>query len=137
MEGRLLLLAHGGGYDRLHQLASCAAAATTQGQAVDIVFFFGALAALVEERFDEVRLEPRQPEAEAALSERVVEHQMHPPSENLRVAAETGLLRTFACSASLALVGAEAEAAAGKVDEIIGWPTVVRLMEGAAQVLYI
>jgi peroxiredoxin family protein len=137
VEGRLLLLAHGGGFDRLHQLSSCAAAATTQGTSVDIVFFFGALAALVEDRFDEVHLEPRDPEAEAALSARVLEHQMRPPSDNLKAAAETGLLRTFACSASMALVAAEPEVVADKVDDIIGWPTVVRLMEGAGHVLYI
>jgi peroxiredoxin family protein len=137
MADRLLLLAHSGGFDRLHQLSSCAAAATTQGQAVDIVYFFGALSALLEGRLDEMRLEPRDEAREAHLQARVVEHQMRPPSANLQAAAATGLLRSFACSASLALAGGEPERAAAVVDEIIGWPTVIRLMGTAGHVLYI
>jgi peroxiredoxin family protein len=134
---RMLILCHSGGWDRLYQAASAAASAATLGRRVDLVFFFHALDRLLKGQLDEVRLDPADPMAEAHLEERIDVAGTLPVSRILEGARATGLVRLYACSASTALMGHEVEEAAAAVDEVIGWPTVVRLMDGAPAILYI
>lgn len=133
----LVLLCHAGGWDRLYQAASAAASAASVGRRVDMVFFFGALEKLLAGTLDEVTLEPVDLDAQRQLTERIAEQGTRPVSSLLEAARGTGLVRVFACSASLALVGRSPEEAAPKVDEIVGWPTIVRLLDAAAHVLYL
>ena len=133
----LLLLCHGGGWDRLHQAASCAATAAASGWRVDLVFYHGALEKLVEGRLDEWSLEPRDPERERRLEDRADEHGTTGPAALLTAARSAGEVRLLACSASCALIGREAQDVAEHVDEVIGWPTTVALMERADRVLYL
>ena len=137
MPGSLLLLCHEGGYDHLYQMASCAAAATAGGWKVDAVFFFEALEKLAQGRIDELSFSPRDAAREERFAERIEEIGLRPPSVNLASARETGRLQLFACSASAAICGCATEELDGIVDEVIGWPTILRLMEGAAQTLYL
>ncbi len=133
----LLVLCHDPGWDRLYQACSAAATAAAAGREVVLVFYFQALAKLVEGRLDEFSLHPRDPEAEARLEERVLEIGTRPPSALLEAARETGRVKLLACSASVHLVGLENEEVRRHVDEIIGWPTVMNLMGPSAQVLYL
>lgn len=133
----LVLLCHAGGWDRLYQAASAAVSAAATGRRVDMVFFFGALEKLLAGALDDVALEPRDVTAEAALSRRIESGGTRPVSALLEAARSTGRVRLFACSASLALVGRTPEEAADEVDEVIGWPTIVRLMDAGAHVLYL
>ncbi len=55
----------------------------------------------------------------------------------LDAARKTGLVRLFACSASAHLVAVDFDALTQRVDEVIGWPTVLRLSEKASHVLYL
>jgi len=137
MAGRLLLLCHHGGWDRLYQAASAAAAAASMGQRVDMVFFFDALARLAQDRLDDVTLSPPDPEAEAALVARAEGSGTRPVSELLAAARATGEARLWACSASLALTGVEEAAVRDRVDEVVGWPTVVRMLGEADHALYL
>jgi peroxiredoxin family protein len=134
---RLLLLCHSGGWDRLYQAVSAAAAAASLDREVDMVFFFGALDRLLRGELDEVRLPGEGAEAAATLERRIEETGTRPISAMLADARASGRVRIFACSASTALTGHVPEEAITCVDEVIGWPTVIRLMEGAAPILYI
>lgn len=137
---RLLLLCHHGGWDRLYQAASCAATAAATGWQVDVVFYFGALEKLMGGRLDEFTLEPRDPAREAVLRERADEVGTRGPQRLFEVARATGLTKLFACSASLALLDAQAgdpERATEVVDAVVGWPTTVSLLAAADRVLYL
>lgn len=126
---KLLLLRHDGGWERDYQAASCAASAVSQEIDVDVVLFFGALRRWVLEdsdRFDDAGREA----LALAIGSR-------PVSSIWADARSTGRLRLFACSASIALEELDVEQVSPRVDQILGWPTVIRLMGQADQVLYL
>lgn len=137
MAGRLVLLCHHGGWDRTYQAASAAVSAATSGQRVDVVWFFDALVRLAEDRMDEVTLHPRDAEAEARLRERSGAVGTRPVSELWAAARATGEARFWACSASIALTGVDEDSVRERVDEVVGWPTVVRMMGEADHALYL
>lgn len=125
---RLLLLCERGGFAPLHQATSLAAAALSEGRDVDLVLFHGALGRFLGDSLDDT---PQESYRAAIDSGRV-----RPVSEVLARAREDGL-RVFACSASVALLGLEPAQVAAQVDETIGWPTILRWMDRADQVLYL
>ena len=133
MTDRLLLLCHDARWDRLYQAASCAASASAQGDGVDLVFFFGALEKLIDGRLDEFtpadEME-RYARTSLELGSRSV-------TELLDAARAGGDVRLYACSASTALLGRSIESAQAIVDEIIGWPTILRLLGKTSRVLYL
>ena len=133
----LLLLCHSGGWDRLHQAASCAAAAAAAGWSVDLVFYHGALRKLLTDSLDELTFEPRDPAAERELAARVEELSTPTPSSLLESAGQMAAVRWMACSASCALLGFEVQQAESRVDAVVGWPTVFGLMQRSRQVLYL
>ena len=57
-DGRLLILAHGGSWDRRFQVSSLAASAASAGRAVDIALFFAALRSWVSGHWDALDPEP-------------------------------------------------------------------------------
>jgi peroxiredoxin family protein len=131
----LLLLCHSGGWDRLYQALSAALAATGTGREVTLVLYFQALERILDEDVDAVRLSPRDPEAEDRLQEAVDRLGTPDLSEMLRRVRAGGRCRVLACSASVALTG-RAEAAS-VVDAVVGWPTVLQLLDGCGQALYL
>jgi peroxiredoxin family protein len=133
----LVLLCHAGGWDRLYQAFSAAATAAAAGRRVDLVFFFGALDKLMSGTLDEITLEPRDASAEATLAARIEAAGTRPPSALLEAARRGKTVRLFACSASLALTGHTPEQARRVVDEVVGWPTILRLVDAGARVLYL
>lgn len=132
----LLLLCHSGRWDRLYQAFAAAASASAVGQEVILVFYFQALAKLVERRLDEFP-SPQAASEGARLGERAYETGTTPPSELLAQARRSAKTRVLACSASVKLEGLEQSEVAKLVDEIVGWPTVTSLMSRASHVLYI
>lgn len=137
MENALVLLCHNGGWDRLYQALSAAAAAGAAGRPVTLVFYLGALDRLMQGDLDRVELDPPQPGREAVLAERAESLRLPLLSALLATARRTGRVKVLACSASMALGGHEVEAHPGAIDEVVGWPTVLRLMDQAAHVLYL
>jgi peroxiredoxin family protein len=133
MADRLLLLCHDARWDRLYQAASCAAAASAQGDGVDMVFYFGALEKLIDGRLDEFT--PAQEMQRFAQSSQEIGTRS--VSELLSAARSAGDLRIYACSASIALLGRSVAAAKAVVDEVIGWPTVLRMLGKTRRVLYL
>jgi predicted peroxiredoxin len=106
-----ILLLRDGNESALNDAAAMAAAAVSLGIDVILVWFGAALETLVSGRIEELG------EEEAGAG------------RLLRDARETGRLRSFACSASAVQAGADAVRA--RVDEVIGWPSVVSLIRSA------
>jgi predicted peroxiredoxin len=112
-----VVLLQRGESDALYEAAAMAASATSLGVSVTLVWFDAALEALVAGRMDEA--------ADRGAS----------PSSLLASARETGRLRLLACSASAVNARAGVEGVRSRVDEIVGWPTVVSLMRSASMAL--
>jgi peroxiredoxin family protein len=136
VKGPLLLLCHSAAWERLYQAFSAAASASSAGQEVVLVFYFGALTKLVEGKLDEYSGGLMEGAAQR-LRERAQEAGTTPPSALLQTARRTGRARLLACSASVVLEGHERSEVAALVDDIVGWPTVNSIMARASQVLYI
>ena len=98
----------------LYEAAAMAAAASSLDVSVTLVWFDAALDALVSGKLDEAG----EDEGVAGL---------------LAGARETGRVRFLACSASAVRSGGGVAAVRGKVDDIVGWPTVVGLIRAASR----
>lgn len=109
-----VVLVHRTEDESLYESAAMAAAATSLGIAVTLVWFDAALDSLVSGSLGEVRDES----TAAAL---------------LASARATGLLRSLACSASAVNRAGGVEAARRVVDDLVGWPTVISLIRGASR----
>ncbi len=109
-----VVLVHRAEESALYEAAAMAAAATSLGISVTFVWFDAALEALVSGALDESPGESS-------------------PAALLASARETGLLRLLACSASAVASGLPIQRVHGKVDEIVGWPTVITLVRAAAK----
>lgn len=112
-----VVLLQRGEADALYEAAAMAASATSLGVSVTLVWFDAALEALVAGRMDEA--------ADRGAS----------PSSLLAAARETGRLRSLACSASAVNARTGVESVRSRVDEIVGWPTVISLMRSASKAL--
>ena len=110
---RFVLLLQTGDPDRLAEAAAMAASAVTLGTDVTLVWLSGAAEALSSGRLEAEADEPGS--AGNLLAE----------------ARESGRLRSLACSAALARNRRSQESLRDKVDEIVGWPTVVGLLKAA------
>ena len=131
---RLLLLCHDGGWDRLHQAASAAATAASSGWRVDLVFYHEALEKLLDGRLDEAPEGGRL----AEVVDRADERGVVGPAALFDAARRTGRCRVLACSASLGMIGCDpADVDPERVDEIVGWPTTIALLERADHALYL
>ncbi|MBN2290152.1 MAG: DsrE family protein [Candidatus Glassbacteria bacterium] len=133
----LVIFAHSDGYDRLFQVASLALTAAHSGRPVTVVFFFQALHAYVTGRMDELSFSCVSQPAAEELKRRICSGNQPPPSEMLRLARETGLVRLYACSASVQYTGLELEQAASAVDEVVGMATILRLTLDGPNLIYI
>jgi predicted peroxiredoxin len=97
----------------LYEAAAMTAAAVSLGISVTLIWFDGALEALVSGRVEESAAEPRS------------------AGRLLREARDTGTLRYLACSASAVASRDRAEKVREWVDEIVGWPTAISLIRAA------
>lgn len=133
----LTIMAHSDSYDRLYQVASMALTAAHTGRKVNLVFFFWALRALVNSTMDEMRFSSVDPQATSEAEENILSTNNPPPSEMLAMACETGLVTTFACSASLRFMGLDLAATSAKVDQVVGLATIQRLTLDTGNIIYI
>ena len=137
MDQALVLLCHSGEWDRLYQAFSAAAAAAAAGRPVTLVLYFGALQRVAANALDDAGSTPEASAQERAWAVRAQEVGTPDLSALLRAGRETGRVRVLACSASVALGGHDFQSLEGKVDEVVGWPTVLRIMDQARHVLYL
>lgn len=125
----LLILAHGGSWDMRFQISSLAASAAAGGDRVEIALFFGALDAWARGRWDE--LDPQPP----VSAERLESLGMVPLSEMLAQGREDGLIRIYACSASVRMLGLDNSTVQAAVDAILGWQSFSRMIRDSSRVV--
>ena len=128
-DGRLLILAHGGTWDRRFQISSLAASAASAGRGVDIALFFAALRSWVSGHWD--ALDPEPPLGVARLRELA----MPPLTSMLEGGRSQGLIRLYACSASMRLNALDTATTQAAVDAILGWQSFSRMIEKAQSVV--
>ena len=111
--GRWVVLVQRGDAAALYEVAAMTASATALGVEVFLVWFGDALDAFTEGRLEDSS--PTGASAAALLAE----------------AKQSGRLRHLACSASAVSSRAGADGVRARVDDLVGWPTVVGLMRAA------
>ena len=131
MPEKLAVFLHAGDYDRVHQGLSIAATAAAAGRPVEVYFFWWALERLAGDRLDEPDFESD------ALRERFEARGAPTLRQLLSHLRESGKARLYACSGSLALVDGTVPAAAGRVDQIVGWSTILALTAGVTDRFYL
>jgi predicted peroxiredoxin len=125
----LLILAQDDAWRARFQVSSLAASAVAAGQAVGIALFFDALAAWAAGRWDAPEPMPPVP------LDRLEALDLPPLSSLLAAGRDKGLLRLYACSASVRILGLDATHLQDRVDAIVGWPTFHRLIRQAERVV--
>lgn len=122
---QLLILAHGGSWDRRFQVSSLAASVAAGAGRCDVALFFAALDAWARDRWD--ALDPDPP-----LAAEAIEAAGFPLLTSLLAPGrESGAIRLYACSASTRLLGLDPAAVQARVDALAGWPTFARLISEA------
>jgi peroxiredoxin family protein len=128
-DGRLLILAHGGSWDRRFQISSLAASAASAGRAVDVALFFAALRSWVSGSWD--ALDPEPPLSAGRLQSLG----MPPLGSMIEPGRAQGLIHLYACSASMRFCELDAAATQRAVDAILGWQSFSRMIEQASSVV--
>jgi len=113
-----VLLVQRGAEDVLYEAAAMTAAAVSMGLDVTLVWFDAALERLAEGALHD-RDAGREP-GTAGAAGRLLEE-----------ARETGHVRYLACSASMLAGRAGVEAVRNRVEDVVGWPTVISLLRAA------
>lgn len=130
---KVAVFLHDGAYDRVHQGLSIAAAATAAGREAEVYFFWWALERLIKDDLDEPTFQPPRPDVED-----VFERRRAPTLRQLLTfLKETGLCRTYACSGSLGLVAEDPAAIEKKVDQLVGWSTILQLTASVTDRFYL
>ncbi|HCF59461.1 MAG TPA: hypothetical protein DFS52_15890 [Myxococcales bacterium] len=117
---RVAVFLHSGDYDRVQQGLSIAVSAASAGREADVFFFWWALDRLIRDDLDT----PVFPGHED-LEEEFVERGFPTLRQLIEAARESGKVRLYACSGSLAILGKTAQAVQGKVDDLVGWATIL------------
>src|SRR3954463_1617655 len=125
----LLILAHGGSWDMRFQISALAASTAAAGERGGVALFFGALDAWGRGRWDE--LDPQPP----LSAERLESLAMPPLSEMLAAGREEGLIRLYACSASVRPLGLDPPRVQGAADAILGWQSFSRMIRESSRVV--
>lgn len=126
---------HDGTYDRMHQGLSIAASAVAMGRRADVFFFWWALERLVKDRLDDAEFGSG-PE-QVAAAERFEALGMPTLRQLLAHLRESGLCTLYACSGSLAAIGARPPELEGRVDQLVGWATILQRTTGVTDRFYL
>ena len=125
MPGRVIFFLQSAHYEPAFQAASLAITAAAMGDEVYLVFAFDALRWLVRGNFGQAQTEREA--AELACAEGL---NVPTPRRMLEEARALGA-RFIACDTTVRICGFSPDDIAGKLDEVMGLPSIWRLAEGA------
>lgn len=142
MKPSLVVFLHSERYDRLYQAMGLLLTASSMGWPCHLFLFYGALGSYMAETWDDVNIRDGDRAGAHPWTETLhknFEVGNYPSLYDMleKARAEAGGVRVCACSGSCKTMGLEMESVRGKVDEIVGLPTMLRLAENARHVLYV
>lgn len=125
----LLILANGSSWQERYQVTALVSSEIAAERPVHLALFFGALERWCKGQWG--LLDPTPP-----LSVEQIENAAFPSLETLIVEVrKTGLLRVYACSTSVRLLGLDPATVQGRVDAILGWQSFSRMSRQVARTL--
>lgn len=122
---------HSGDYDRIHQGLSIAATAAASGQRADVYFFWWALKRLADDALDAPDF------AQEWVNDAFERRNIPTLRQLLSHLKESGNCRLYACSGSLEILGLRNDAVASRVDQVVGWSTILQATAGVAERFYL
>lgn len=130
---KVAIFLHSGDYDRVHQGLSIAASAVAVGRPAELYFFWWALERLVADKLDDPEFGPGREDAEDRFERR----RMPTLRQLLTHLRESGLCTLYACSGSMAATDVTPEQLAEKVDQLVGWTTILQRTAGVTDRFYL
>lgn len=134
---RVAIFLHSGDYDRLHQGCSIAASATAGGRDVQLFLFWWALDRFLRDGFSTPDFEQLKDPDLAAAAEDAFEKGAPTAAALLEVAKASGRCTVYACSASASLLGRRPAEIAERVDQVVGWTSILGLTAGVVDRFYL
>jgi peroxiredoxin family protein len=127
----LAVFLHSGDYDRVHQGLSIAATAAAEGRRPAVFFFWWALERLVRGDLDAPQF--------AADAVNDAFERRHIPTLRALLAhvRESGQCRFYACTGSMVILDLLPPSVSSRVDELVGWSTILELTQGVTDRFYL
>lgn len=119
----VVIFLHRGEYDAVHQGLSIAAAAVAGARPAEIYFSWWALERLAKDQLDE-------PDLREDIASEMERRSVPTLRQLLAHLRESGQARLFACSGSLQALGLNPSAVEGRVDELVGWSSILKRTAG-------
>lgn len=119
----VVIFLHRGEYDAVHQGLSIAAAAVAGGRRAELYFSWWALERLVRDRLDE-------PDLRDDIASEMERRGVPTLRQLLGHVRESKLAQLFGCSGSLHALGLNPGDVEGKVDELVGWSSILKRTQG-------
>ncbi|MDH3216182.1 MAG: hypothetical protein OEN01_07815 [Candidatus Krumholzibacteria bacterium] len=147
MKPSLAVFLHSHSYDRLYEAATLLLTASSMGWRCHLFLFYGALATYVEGKWDDVNIASLTEERRGTTQAPQWPQQLQKSFEQSNVPSlyhildkargEPGGVHVCACSASCKTLALNPERVHEKVDEIVGFPTMLRIAERCRHIMYI
>lgn len=134
---RLAIIAHGGTIDRLYPVFILASAAAAMDMETHVYFTFWGLQMLVKGALEKARLPSDYKHFEKQIGEKLGEMKYPTPYEMLKRLKATGMLKIYACSPTMEMLGIKKDDLIPEVDNIAGAATFLDLASKADTTLFI
>ncbi len=134
---KIAIIVHSGAYDRIYQAAAIALTSVAMGKEVLFFLLFWSLKKFAEGRLDEKDASEERGSLGRETLRRMEELKAPRITEMLREGREAGLLKIYACSASLQFLNVRHEELAARVDDVVGLPTMVKWIGEAETTIFI
>jgi len=134
---RLAIIAHGGTIDRLYPVFILASAAAAMDMETHVYFTFWGLTMLVKGAMEKAGLPPMYKNMEEQLKEKLGAMNYPTPYEMLKRLKATGMLKIYACSPTMEMLGIKKEDLIPEADEIAGAAAFLDIASTADTTLFI
>jgi peroxiredoxin family protein len=127
---KVAVFLHSGEYDRMHQGLSIAATAAAAGRPVEVFFFWWALERLSRDALDV-------PDLREEVADAFEKRGIPTLRQLLSHLRESGRCRLYACTGSMAILDLHPSGMSARVDQLVGWSTILSLTAGVTDRFYL
>jgi peroxiredoxin family protein len=128
---KVAVFLHSGEYDRMHQGLSIAATAAAAGRPAEVFFFWWALERLSKDALDAPDL------AREDVADAFERRGIPTLRQLLSHLKETGRCRLYACTGSMGILDLPNSGMSTRVDQLVGWSTILSLTAGVTDRFYL